>query len=156
MKYVIVAPHADDEIIGCYELLSSGLVARVLFPNGQALGESALSGEHFLFGRKLIEDEDFYHSLEITYVFPDPYFEVHPKHRELGSLGESLLRQHRHVIFYNTTMSAPYVHEASQPAFKRECLNKLYPSKKDLWRYQHKYFLFEGYNKWIMKWDDLY
>jgi hypothetical protein len=156
MKYIIIAPHADDEIIGCYELLATGMVKSVLFPDETALKEAEKSSEHFLFSRGHIEDEDYYKSLEITYVFPDPYFETHPKHRELGSLGESLLRQHRHVIFYSTTMSAPYIHEVTQPALKRQCLNKLYPTKKDLWAYEHKFFLFEGYNKWILKWDDLF
>jgi len=154
MKYIIIAPHADDEIIGCYELLASGLVAKVLFPDDVALTEANASSEHFLFGRQLIEDHDFYNGHYI-YLFPDPYFEAHPKHRELGSLGEGLLRQDRQVIFYSTTMSAPYIHEVSQPEIKRHCLSKLYPKKHSLWEYEHKYFLFEGYNQWVIKWDAL-
>ena len=152
-KYVIVAPHADDEIIGCYELLQSGLVVRVLFPNHTALNEATKSSEHFFFSRGLIEDEDFYSSPETSYLFPDPHFETHPKHRELGFLGESLLRQQRQVIFYSVNMLAPYIHEVCEPKIKQHCLNKLYSSKSSLWGYDHKYFLFEGYNQWIIKWD---
>jgi len=152
-NFTIIAPHADDEIIGCYELLASGLVKSVLFPDRVTMEEAEASSEHFLFTRGLIEDEDFYRFNERVYVFPDPYFEAHPKHRELGSLGEALLRQDRHVIFYSTTMSAPYIHEVSQAVIKQVCLNKLYPKKAKLWEYEHKYFLFEGYNEWIVKWD---
>lgn len=153
--FTVIAPHADDEIIGCYELLASGLVKTVLFPNGDVIEEAERSSEHFLFTRGLIDDEDFYNKHERIYVFPDPYFETHPKHRELGALGESLLRQQRQVLFYTTNMSAPYIHEVTQPKIKLHCLNTLYPRKRSLWDYEHKYFLFEGLTQWLVKWDHL-
>jgi len=151
-KYIIVAPHADDEIIGCYESLVSGLVAKVLFSNEKALTEASASSEHFLFGRQLIEDHDFY-SGRYIYLFPDPTYETHPEHRRIGALGEELLRAGQEVIFYTTNMLTPYIHEVSQPLTKRKCLDTLYPTKKDLWEYEHKYFLFEGYTKWIMNFN---
>jgi hypothetical protein len=151
-KYIIVAPHADDEIIGCYELLASDLVARVLFPNDKELTEANASSEHFLFGRQLIEDHDFY-NCQYLYLFPDPIHEIHPEHRRIGMLGEELLRAERQVIFYSTNMLAPYIHEVTQPAIKRNCLNTLYPTKRFLWEYENKYFLFEGYNQWIIKFN---
>ena len=39
-KYVIIAPHADDEIIGCYELLVTGKVDTVAFPNNDIIEEA--------------------------------------------------------------------------------------------------------------------
>lgn len=155
MKYTIIAPHADDEVIGCHELLQDGHVKSVLYATVKDLEEAGRVSEHFMFSRGLIEDEDFYSSPDKIYLFPDPYFETHPKHRELGFLGESLLRQHRQVIFYSTNMLAPYIHEVTEPRIKQHCLNTFYSSKHSLWEYEHKYFLFEGYNQWIVKWDDL-
>lgn len=150
MKYIIIAPHADDEIIGCYELLSLGLVAKVLFPTTIAMEEGNDSSEHFMFGRQILDE--FVFSANYTYLFPDPTYELHPEHRKIGALGEQLLRVGQSVIFYSTNMNAPYIHEVRQPALKRKCLEELYPTKCTLWYYEHKYFLFEGYNKWIMKW----
>lgn len=155
MKFVIVAPHADDEIIGCFELLKEGHVARVLFHDDKALTEAATSSEHFLFGRMLFEDNDF-DKPGYTYLFPDPIHEVHPLHRKYGHLGEELLRGGARVIFYSVTMYAPYIHEVANPKQKQAALDLLYPNKKQLWEFEHKFFLFEGYNQWIIKWEDLY
>ena len=153
MNYIIVAPHADDEIIGCYELLERGVVARVLFPNDEILTEASDSSDHFMFGRSLFEDHDFY-SGAYTYLFPDPIHETHPDHRKYGHLGEELLREGRPVIFYSVNMLAPYIHKVSAKESKLKCLNMLYPHKSSLWECDYKYFLFEGYTKWIVQWDD--
>jgi hypothetical protein len=147
-KYVIVAPHADDEIIGCYSFLAAGLVDSVMFQARAAMEEAIPSSEHFGFNIKSIED--FKDDRTKIFLFPDPTYETHPDHRELGSIGEGFLRGGEAVIFYNTNMLAPYIHEVSLAAFKRKCLDTLYPNKKDLWTYEHKYFLFEGYTRWLV------
>jgi hypothetical protein len=46
-------------------------------------------------------------------------------------------------------MTAPYIKEVEKPEEKEELLNKVYPDQKDLWKYEKKYVLFEGYCKWI-------
>ena len=152
-KYIIVAPHADDEVIGCYELLASGLVKTVMFPTRQSMEEAIPSSEHFGFD---IKSTEFIGTVlqNSIYLFPDPTYELHPEHRRLGSIGEELLRAGQDVIFYTTNMLSPYIHEVTDMFAKRSCLNTLYPKKADLWAYDHKYFLFEGYTKWIMKWED--
>ena len=55
-RFILIAPHADDEVIGCYEFLQKGLVVRVLFPNDKIMTEAFCSSDHFRFGRELIED----------------------------------------------------------------------------------------------------
>jgi len=153
-KYVIIAPHADDEIIGCHELLYSGMVETVLFSDEEDLFDALRSIDNFGFSAKLIENWNFsLHSANMIYLFPDPVYETHPDHRGLGFIGEALLRTGQEVIFYTTNMLAPYIHEVSQPHTKRNCLDNLYPTKKDLWKYEHKYFLFEGYTQWIMNFN---
>ena len=151
-EYVIVAPHADDEIIGCYSLLIHKLVAKVLFGSLEAMGEAKKS--------QILFDYEIGHVFELpeskivsdkrTFLFPDPVYELHPVHRELGALGEKMLRNGYRVIFYSTNMNAPYIHELKASRGKLELLNEFYPEKSDLWKYDHKYFLFEGYTKWLI------
>ena len=150
---IIIAPHADDEIIGCYELLSKGLVDTVLFPNERAIQEAIAMSDYFEVSLGLLEHCDLDVS-DKTLFFPDPTYEIHPAHRNLGAMGEELLRRGQAVCFYTTNMSAPYIHEVTAAKDKCHCLNLLYPNKKELWEYEHKYFLFEGYVKWLMKWRD--
>jgi hypothetical protein len=83
-----------------------------------------------------------------VFFFPDPIYEVHPLHRHWGHIGESMARSGRQVIFYNTIMNAPYIHEATDLFGKRQTLDKYYASQKNMWEWEEKYFLFEGYNCW--------
>ncbi len=151
-KYVIIAPHADDEIIGCYEFLLSGLVESVLFNTRQGEVEAIPSSEHFGFRIGSIDElADLALNENLILLFPDHTYETHPDHRKLGSLGEDIWRAGQAVIFYSTNMLSPYIHEASSPLNKRHCLNMLYTNKSTLWQYDNKYFLFEGYIQWILK-----
>ena len=149
-KYIIVAPHADDEVIGCYTLLKSGRVHCVVFPKRESMEEAANSADLFGFSIKHMDDFPFDGINDKIFVFPDPVYDLHPEHRKLGALGEVLLRAGQEVIFYTTNMLAPYIFEVIQPESKRQCLNILYPTKKSLWEYDHRYFLFEGYNQWLI------
>jgi hypothetical protein len=60
------------------------------------------------------------------------------------------LRAGADVIFYNTIMNAPYIHEIKDPEDKKNCLNIIYPSQKSLWETDYKYFLYEGRVKWLV------
>ncbi len=156
-KFVIVAPHADDEIIGCWELIRDKLVHSVLFSNQVTKVEIQRA-------RTWLSEHDciaaYYSSLpafsvDKIYLFPDPMYETHPMHRKFGAIGERLLREkNADVWFYSINMNAPYIREVVGPAFKLKALNLVYPHKSSLWKYDHKYFLFEGYTKWIMRWND--
>ena len=147
-KYIIIAPHADDEIIGCHEVLCTNLVETVIFGTPEAMEEAKLSSEFFRFERKCFQTHEITFEKDNTYLFPDPTYELHPIHRQLGMLGEKILREGFDVIFYNTNMTAPYICEVLSPGIKQGKLNMLYPLKRDLWEFEHKYFLFEGYVQW--------
>jgi hypothetical protein len=155
MNHVIVAPHPDDEIIGCFEVLQKEKNIIIIYSEDveRERREEAMK----LKGHNdNITVQLFLHSIpmsmlnqEYKFYFPDPIYEIHPKHRELGMSGELYARNGFDVTFYNTTMNAPYIHEVSAPSLKQQLLDDVYPSQKDLWKYEHKYFLFEGYSKWI-------
>lgn len=153
-EIIIVAPHPDDEIIGCYEILK--LVKKpVIIYGGETDSDRRAEVKNV---KKLfdIKVQMFQNSIppnllqkENTFYFPDPSYENHPLHRAYGFQGESVARAGFNVIFYNTLMNAPYIHEVSDPKDKKMFLESCYPSQADLWAYDHKYFLFEGYSKWI-------
>jgi|APSaa5957512622_1039677.scaffolds.fasta_scaffold87904_2 hypothetical protein len=153
-EVIIVAPHPDDEIIGCYEVLQKE--KPIIIYSGDTPAErrqEAINTKKFI----NVKAQIFQMTIPTTFLnpdviiyIPDPIYEIHPEHRKWGSLGESLARNGINVIFYNTNMNAPYIHEVKEPEKKEELLNKTYPSQKRLWEYEKKYVLFEGYNKWIM------
>lgn len=151
---IIVAPHADDEIIGCYEVLTKKGKPIIIYSGDMeaARRETVLKlKEHVDCKLQLFQmtvPQTFLKKENLFYI-PDPYFEHHPKHREWGYIGETMARNGFHVIFYNTNMTAPYIHEVKEPDKKEDLLNKVYPDQSDLWKYEKKYVLFEGYCKWM-------
>ena len=154
---VIVAPHPDDEIIGCYKYLTSTeeYAKKAIIYSGELdtkRKEKALKlKDHIQVDMQLFQNHvpQTFIDPKNVYLFPDPIYEVHPSHRSWGLQGESLGRSGYNVIFYSTLMNAPYIYEVAKPEEKRKLLEKVYPDQKDLWKYDYKYFLFEGYNKWI-------
>lgn len=155
-KILILAPHTDDEIIGCYEILiRKDLDIFVGFYSGD-LYEFDLVSSYFgftvvpisdLINRINIGKSDF----DVVYA-PDPYFELHPFHKEIGN--QALYWRRRktitRLVFYSTNMNAPYIHESKFSEQKRRVLDELYSHKSSLWRYDHKYFLFEGRCEWLL------
>jgi hypothetical protein len=151
---IIVAPHPDDEIIGCHKVLTTVSNPIIIYSGDIDADrrEKVLAlKEHVDCKLQLFLSTvpQTFLSKFNTYYIPDPYFETHPKHREWGVIGESLARNGFNVVFYNTNMTAPYIKEVEKPEEKEELLNKVYPDQKDLWKYEKKYVLFEGYCKWI-------
>jgi len=155
---VIVAPHPDDEIIGCYKVLMESKKCMIIY-DGETLidrREEAmkLKDEFNLYGFGQLFLKSIPSNLmtpENTFYFPDPIYETHPLHRQWGNLGESLARTKMNVIFYTINKLTPYIQElnSTQITGKEELLNKVYSSQKSLWEYEKKYILFEGYCKWI-------
>lgn len=164
-NHVIVAPHADDEIIGCHSVLESGTVDIVMFPKSSVgiIDEAKKSSEEYGFEIRLFDSSSDLegltgHCMEKggLIFFPDFVYELHPSHRFFGSMGYQLLSLgFINVIFYSTNMNAPYIREVDAQE-KKGALNTCYPGKSDLWEYDHKYFLFEGQTRWLMNPESLW
>lgn len=153
---VIIAPHPDDEIIGCWEQIRNPANNVVIIYSGNTHADRRETVLELKKQLNHIKIQLFQNSVPPTFMskmnkffFPDPIYETHPKHREWGMQGEMYARAGFNVTFYSTIMNAPYIHEVNNPEDKKYLLNKVYPDQKSLWEYDHKYFLFEGYCKWI-------
>jgi len=150
---VIIAPHCDDECIGTWEILSSK--KPIIIYDGDTPSnrrEAAIKLKEHTEVKVQLFQKSIPLSLinnETIFYFPDPIYETHPLHRSWGFMGEQLARNGFDVIFYNTIMNAPYIHECKNSDGKLALLNTVYPDQKSLWEYDHKYFLFEGYSKWL-------
>jgi len=146
-KHIIIAPHADDEIIGCFEVLLSQKNVFVAFPNMETMEEARISENTFAFTPLLFKNIDFLNKTDsnIIYHFPDPAFELHPLHKHFGSLGRSFGDAGLKIVYYSTNMNSPYIREVKSPNEKRNALNICYKEKTSLWEYEHKYFLFESH-----------
>jgi hypothetical protein len=151
---IIIAPHYDDEIIGCFEILMRKPIVIYTDPSDQKRKEEC----HRLFKEEhLVKAQYFSFNIppnlldpKNTYYFPDPVYEVHPSHRKWGAVGESMLRSGFNIIFYSIQMNAPYIHEVEKPNEKKRLLDLVYPSQISLWDCDAKYYLFEGRCKWLM------
>lgn len=148
---LLISPHCDDEVIGVYEYLKE---VNLIIYDGDApteRREEALNlKNHFEVNQLFLKSiPSNLLDKKNKFFFPDPIFENHPLHRSWGFMGEQMARVGFNIIFYNTTMNAPYIHEVKDIKGKEELLNKVYPRQSSLWKYEKKYILFEGYNKWI-------
>jgi len=151
--HVIIAPHPDDEIIGCFEILKKHKTIIIYSADidQERRLESMKLKEFVNVKVQLFLDSIPTHFLnpKTTLYFPDPIYEVHPEHRKWGVIGESVARSGFNVIFYSVNMQAPYIHEIKNPEEKEELLQNVYPSQSGLWIYDKKYVLFEGRCQWI-------
>lgn len=155
---VILAPHPDDEIIGCYTLLLSHRNnCTVIFtePIGDRRKEMEISSAAFAFKWYCERHWEGHILANLTggrcLVAPDPYFELHPAHKEIGAAAWALARRLGCPFFsYTTNMNVPYLRELkSEQAYKkRDLLDTCYPSQGSLWLQDHRYWLFEGMAQW--------
>jgi len=149
---VIIAPHCDDEIIGCFEILKT--VECIVYDGSisQSRREEALRLPAEIPNIKMqlfnYSIPPMIYNKENTFYFPC-HDDIHPLHRKWAYTGEQMARIGFDVIFYTTNMNTKFIKEVSQPEKKEELLNKVYPSQKSLWEHEKKYVLFEGYCKWI-------
>jgi len=155
-EIVIISPHFDDEIIGCFEVITNPLIKPIILymQDDEERKKESLKLKNELDN---IQIQLFQKNIPSTFInpnnvlyFPDPIFEFHPDHRKWGAIGEDYLRQGLNVVFYSINMQAPYIHEIKESNQKENLLNKVYHNQKDLWKIDKKYVLFEGRCKWIM------
>lgn len=149
-KVIILAPHPDDELIGCYSLLESRTVDYVAYFNeltDSRKAEALRCAKQYEFTPLFIESAQDTEQLELllagSYVFVPAITDEHPDHKALNSKYRSFPGAYA-TRFYSVDMgSGKTVLTEDQRGFKWLALDTLYPSQQGLWATNASYYLFE-------------
>lgn len=160
---LIVAPHIDDEVIGCWNILKrkekkNTHIIYVESMEKERKKEAENASKMLKFSYELTSLWQLRNTIldwkekglkDYIVFVPDPLYEIHPAHRLIGNLTLRICQEENfRIITYSTAMNAPYIKEIDDPDKKRWTLNLLYASQKQLWKYDYKYWLFEGLCEW--------
>ena len=137
--HVVLAPHLDDEIIGCYSVLDK--VDLVLY---FSVDYRADQNQDQRPGRILYVPAGEWSLPQITThdtVYIPSQFDYHPLHRKVRRVGLSLPG---HKMFYSVEMNTPWLEEEADPEGKRNLFEKMYPGEVATISKSDKYFLFKS------------
>ena len=178
LKYprnIVFSPHVDDEVIGCYQALSKGLITDVVYffeLTDERKAEAEASAARFGFKAHFAGDPYFTtglsYDLETSLGPTDRIWaptsrDSHPDHGRVNRLARKMKVHHGcELMFYTVDMDSfqkPIQHWKE----KKQALLDLFPSQKALFE-NEKYFLFEGYSEvdhittrnFILRYDQSY
>jgi len=170
---LIIAPHPDDEVIGCYQILQehlegkadNNLVIAYLYDHSgdvrrrELLDANSKFNSSTLFSFKEIKAFISANVTRLDRIFIPDKYEVHPHHvlvrNEMLALLSTAFGNFPKDTVYNYSIDMRNrdiaVLSPEQFARKRLLLNELYPSQKQLWENNNKYFLFESIRKFAFR-----
>ena len=144
-KYVIFAPHVDDEMIGCFNLINEGKIDAVYYfydLTEDRIQEAENAAK--LFGFEVImggfSKEFFMTSAKDVIILAPNIHDEHPHHKEVNRLAKQLPNK---KLYYSVDMNVKKEVLANYDT-KRTALTSLYPSQKKLFEKDDKYHLFES------------
>lgn len=165
-KILILAPHPDDEVIGCFELIKekpediivvwfdeyAGMVKNEEVWQVRMLEAEAVASKFgfeyqvFFNVSDLLENvEDLIRDNNVVAVLVPDLGDEHEHHRLVNSAGYIIAKEYG-LRFgeYTTRMNTEYVRESKYPEEKLEAI-KMYKSQSWLWEIgDAKWWLFEG------------
>lgn len=141
MGTLILAPHVDDEAIGCWSYLSTAGQRQVSVAYFEEVTWSRLREANEAARRAgfyIVDAEHLYFSEYQTVLVPS-IRDSHAAHRRVNQAYREHATHFYSVDMVNAEPLKPEVAEA-----KRAFLNECYPSQQALWERDHRYFLFES------------
>lgn len=141
-KILIVAPHIDDEAIGCWSVLNRKNVEitvqymREITANRKQEGEAAAA--FFGFTPRFGGGLPSVHNGEFDEIYVPSRRDWHADHKQIN-----MHTRQWATHFYSVDMANGKPLQPGNMQRKRECLNALYPSQRKLWETDDKYWLFE-------------
>lgn len=142
---VILSPHIDDELIGCFSLLKNRLVKKVIYffdLTDERKSEALAVAKEFDFEvsfngwEELIDDN--------LIVYAPVCFDKHPHHKAVNLYAKTLTNK---ICYYSIDMNNSFNRLSEEDVnLKRELLFKFYKSQHTLFNNDEKYYLFEGLN----------
>lgn len=145
-RRIILAPHIDDEVIGCFTLLRNEYIDCVLYffeKTKQRMKEAKASGKTFGFEPKFVTTSDFKkHILPDDIIIVPNINDSHHHHKVINCLAKALPNKKQ---YYSIDMNVLKItlHPTLQNE-KRKLLNDLFPSQKELFNQNMSYWLFES------------
>jgi hypothetical protein len=140
MSALIVAPHVDDELIGCFSVLTERTDVTVMYLEEVSPvreREARKAAEVLKFEPVL---PPFLTSLSgFDSVYVPCRQDKHPEHKKANAIFRT---QATHFYSVDMDQGARYLGQ-KQALRKLALLDDLYPSQFELWRYDARYWLFE-------------
>lgn len=143
-SWLVLAPHPDDELIGCWSVRD--LISHVWFAEHEAsrMAEATAVASHF---RWEVLTGELVIPAGITTLLMPAITDSHPLHKEVNRRYRGLSRSSStNVKFYSVDLQDnPRKVElpALEQVAKRKALDFFYPSQGSLWESNNSYFLFE-------------
>lgn len=150
---IIVAPHIDDEVIGCYSILSTTKAETEIWyltteasktRRDEAKAVSKMFGVEIRFMPMSELSRSLKQMCLIGTVYVPSRQDLHPHHRKVTSLVTNVIDTNL-LRYYSVDMNIPgrpTLPKKIQDA-KRKALYELYPSQATLLKNNDKYWLFE-------------
>ena len=144
MEKIILAPHVDDEIIGCYSLLKNSKITKVIYfydLTDERKEEALKIGKFFEHEVSFNGFEEKISQNAIIYI--PSKFDYHPHHYKIYQYGQILVPGEK--IFCYSVEKNLHCNLLSEEDrnFKLKVLNDQIPSQKELWASNMKYIIFE-------------
>ncbi len=150
-SYVILAPHVDDEVIGCWRLLKSGQVKAVIYYydlSSTRFAEARECANLFEFELHGV-GEDVQQYRDKILVVPN-IADHHPHHKQVNLDAQTFANT---KCYYSVSMNVKMdVLEPWEQEEKRETLYRLFPSQRKYFDDHAECYLFESLlgTDWIM------
>lgn len=155
--HVIIAPHVDDEVIGCYSLLKSGAVEKVIYITDfdeltfERKAEAVAAGEMFSFTPVFCSMAEIENHVNTSSKFHSNIYlpniaDNHPHHKAVNRYVRcNKIFIHNTFNYYSIDMNKyPELLKPEAIEGKMQALKTLYPSQVPLFESDAKYYLFES------------
>lgn len=145
---IIIAPHPDDELIGCYRLLKSGKIKNILYLSDgiseERKNEAFELCKYFNVNGVFMEYNQLFLKVQEqdNIILVPSLQDHHPDHRRINSV----IKNGKNKGYYSIDMNTEYVSVLSENESKdkKKLLERFYPSQSELWNKNAMYYLFEG------------
>jgi hypothetical protein len=142
-RYVIFAPHVDDEVIGCYRFLNSHKVEAVYYfceLSVERRNEAVACANKYGFKPVFATTDTLIVDPDVIILAPN-INDKHPQHNAINRLAKKFPNKKK---YYSVDMNVKFdVLESSEQSDKKSSLLSLFPSQAALFA-DEKYFLFES------------
>lgn len=148
-RYIVFAPHVDDEVIGCFTYLNTELVSDVFyfFEHSDPIRrqEAMNSAERFKFTPHFINEGGTIDIKDNVTIFVPNINDQHPHHKKVNRFAKQFVKHSSaELLFYSVDMNVKHeVLTMFSRENKKNALFSLFPSQVNLFE-DAKYHLFES------------